>query len=325
MVHSREIYDMLIERAKTSATVQEIFIGMTWTLCQLEGNNRNKNIGLAMSPAVGTRTLPWSGTLKGKSASDLAPWLLAWEPFQATVGMAVVNAVINSQSELLQQASQIDYQGPANLAVFEHFLPCIRDKRVIVIGRYPGLECYESQMKLNVVERMPGPNDYPDPAVEYLLPEAEWVFLTASSITNKTFPRLSELAKDAHLVLMGPTVPWISDLAEFGVDFIAGVKVGDSDILRNTVAEGGGVRIFESGVRYCVADLRGEEMQRIKSSISEVVGRREQLKRDMEAWYAGPWRGSFPRVFELETIDKELSSLDTRYKRLWDARQPHMN
>ena len=52
MVHSREIYDMLIERAKTSATVQEIFIGMTWTLCQLEGNNRNKNIGLAMSPAV---------------------------------------------------------------------------------------------------------------------------------------------------------------------------------------------------------------------------------------------------------------------------------
>ena len=81
------------------------------------------------------------------------------------------------------------------------------------------------------------------------------MFLTAMTLINKTFPRLAELACDATLVLMGPTVPWLDELVEYGVDYLAGVQVADADSLRQTVAEGGGTRIFEQGVRYCLADL----------------------------------------------------------------------
>jgi uncharacterized protein (DUF4213/DUF364 family) len=54
---------------------------------------------------------------------------------------------------------------------------------------------------------------------------------------------------------MGPTMPWLPELAEFGIDYLAGVSVTDSDALRQTVAEGGGVRIFETGVQYRVLEL----------------------------------------------------------------------
>jgi hypothetical protein len=88
-----------------------------------------------------------------------------------------------------------------------------------------------------------------------LLPNADWVFLTATSLINKTFPRLAELAQHATTVLMGPTTPWLPQLAEFGIDYLAGVEVIDAEKLQQTIAEGGGVRIFETGVRYRVVEL----------------------------------------------------------------------
>ena len=108
---------------------------------------------------------------------------------------------------------------------------------------------------MTIIERQPNSQDLPDPASEYVLPEADWVFLTATSIPNKTFPRLVELAQNAKLVLMGPTVPWLPDLADMGIDYLAGVAVTNLEALRQTVAEGGGVRIFETGIQYRVLEL----------------------------------------------------------------------
>jgi uncharacterized protein (DUF4213/DUF364 family) len=250
MAHPREIYDLLLDYAKGSEVVKEVLIGLTWTLC------RTENIGLCMSPGTVTRTLPWSGTLVNKSVSELALWVRSWNSFEATVGMAAVNAAINGRSLLPERGQPISMEGTtANLAVFQHFLPQIRGKRVAIIGRYPRLSVFEKEMEMTVIERQPTAGDLPDPASEYVLPESEWVFLTATSIANKTFPRLVELARDAKLVLMGPTMPWLPELAEFGIDYLAGVSVTDSDALRQTVAEGGGVRIFETGVQYRVLEL----------------------------------------------------------------------
>jgi hypothetical protein len=78
----------------------------------------------------------------------------------------------------------------------------------------------------------------------------DWVFLTATSIVNKTFPRLVELSENANLVLMGPTMPWLAEFSQMGIDYLAGIAVTEKEALRQTIAEGGGVRIFETGVQY---------------------------------------------------------------------------
>lgn len=245
----REIYDLLLAASQTSAVVEEVIIGVTWTLCQAEA------IGLCMSPAYPTRTLPWSGTLVQRPIAEVAQWVRSWDGYAATVGMAAINAAINATSPLPAAAQPLASQGSANLAVFEHFLPWIQGQRVAVIGRYPGLSQYEQVTHMTVIERQPTAQDLPDTACEYVLPEADWVFLTATSIVNKTFPRLVELSRHAKVVLMGPTLPWLPELADMGIDYLAGITVTQPEALRQTIAEGGGVRIFETGVQYRVLPL----------------------------------------------------------------------
>ncbi len=308
------VYELLLDKVWSTAVIEELMIGLTWTRCQAGGT------GLAMSPAIATRTLPWPGTLRGQAAIDIAGWVRSWQPHEATVGMATLNALLNQDSPLLAQAQTVVGEGPANLRIFEYFLPQLRGKRVVVVGRYPGLQQYQQQFDLEVLERQAGEWDLPDPACEYVLGKADWVFLTASSLTNKTFPRLAELASDATLVLMGPTVPWLPELAEFGVDFLAGVRIVDEEALRQTVMEGGGTRIFNNGVQYCVMDIGTQAMQQHKVDIADLFQERDRLKQEMEQWYANRQTNRFPKHQRLELIDQQLSKLDSRYKRMWDAR-----
>lgn len=243
-IDPHQIYEILLDYGNSKTQIQEILIGLTWTLCRGEG------IGLCMSPGIPTRTLSWSGNLVNKSIGELAPWLLDWQPYEATVAMAAINSIINTNSPLLKQAKPLSWIGNRNLAVFEHFLPLIQGQKVSIIGRYPGLSKYEQEFDLQVIERQPSGTDFPDPAAEFLLPKSDWVFLTATSIANKTFPRLVQLSQNAKLVLMGPTVPWLTELGAMGIDYLAGVTITDPIALKNTIAEGGGMRIFETGVEY---------------------------------------------------------------------------
>jgi len=319
MIPAKEIYDLMLDQVKSqSKTIDELIIGLTWTLCRC-----GENTGLTMSPGIATRTLPWPGTLVGKSTFELAGMIRSWHPYEATVAMAAINATLNPGSELLANATPIDMKSaPGNLAVFEHFVPMMRDRKVAVIGRYPGFDLYEDVCDLTVIERNPGPNDLPDQACEYVLPESEWVFITGSSIPNKTFPRLLDLSRNATVVLLGPTVPWLSELGAMGVDYVAGIGVSDTNLLRNTVAEGGGIRIFGNGVNYYVADVAQGKLNAIKKQIADVVARRDQLKAELEAWQSGIKLSPLPRMHELEQLDRELSALDTSYKTLWDSRNP---
>jgi hypothetical protein len=284
------IYQLIADSASSAAAVEEVLIGLTWTLVRSDAGS-----GLAMSPGTLTRTLPWSGALSGKSVQEFLPWLRSWNPFEATVAMAVANSVINHNSPLLQQARTINSDmASANLSVFEYFAPLLTGQKVVVVGRYPGIEKYQQQFDLTVLERNPGESDLPDSACEFLLPQADWVFLTASSIVNKTFARLTELSQHAVLVLMGPTAPWLPELAEFGVDFVAGVAVDDPEQLRRTVAEGGGTRIFGNGVGYRIAATNAKAMANIREKISHTASERIQLKEAMEQWYQHHNSSRFP-------------------------------
>ena len=86
------------------------------------------------------------------------------------------------------------------------FAPHVQGTKVVVIGSYPGLEASGLLGDFTCLERRPRPGELPDTAAESILPQAEWVFITASSIANKTLPRLLTLSARARVVLMGPSV-----------------------------------------------------------------------------------------------------------------------
>ncbi|MDP2902296.1 MAG: DUF364 domain-containing protein [Methylovulum sp.] len=316
MSNPNRLYELLLDHCSSDAVVDNLMIGLVWTLCQ---DKHNRSTGLAMSPGVATRTLPWSGTLAGKPITDLAAWILAWEPYQATVAMAAINCCINSRP--LPPSAVVGHNPEhANLAVFEHFLPQLHQQKVVVIGHYPGIERYQNQMQLTVLEKQPSIGDLPDAASEFLLPNADWVFLTASSIPNKTFPRLAELASNAKTVLMGPTVPWLPQLHEFGIDYLAGVEITDAKAFYHTAAQGGGIRIFNNGVRYRIAELMpATNMTWLKQQIADCVAEKNRLTDEMENWYGAGNSSRFPAYLLLDQVNNRLSQLDSSYKPLWDS------
>lgn len=314
MENPTRIYELLLDYAASDTTVTELNIGLVWTVCKAQYT------GLAMSPGIPTRTLSWPGTLAGKTLAELAGWITDWEPYKATVAMAAINCSLN-RYELPVGITLLPTPGNANLAVFEHFLPRLQGKKIVVIGRYPGIERYAEQINLSIIERQSGALDYPDPACEFLVPEADWVFLTASSITNKTFPRLAELAQHATTVLMGPTVPWLPELHTFGIDYLAGIEIIDPVKLSQTAAEGGGVRIFDEAVRYRIVDLTpNNSMAWLKDQIAQDYEHRQRLNRAMEQWYGSGQKGRFPEFNRLNQVTAKLSRMDSSYKRLWDVR-----
>jgi len=311
-------YDLVSQAAVGSKdTVERVCIGLTWTTCRTP-----TGIGFAMSPDARSRVLEWPGTLAGRPVHELATWFNAWEPFEATVGLAACNAAINgSENALMREAEPIHSEGPANLAVFEYFRPRLKGLRTAVVGRYPGIDNVLRGLDVTVLERQPQGGDLPDPAAEFVLPQSDWVFITATSLINKTFHRLSELSRDAVTVLMGPSTPWLAEWGEFEVDYLAGVQITDIAKCGQIAAEGGGTRLFEGGVRYAVADISEHRLAQIQGQIEQTVKRRNALKTEMSAWYAAGNQERFQSFGELEALDEQLSRLDTRYKRLWDARQ----
>lgn len=327
MARPGEIYDLMLDIvALDDAMIEELIIGLTWTYC------RSTAVGLCMTADSRSRSFEWPGTIKGQSVRHLASWIRDWDPMKSTIALAAINSTINplknlnnfksGNISLINGLRSTPQSLTPNLSIFDYFLPIIRHKKCAVIGHYPGIEKIQQKCSsMDVIELMPFKTDLPSPASEYILPEAEWVFLSGTSIANKTFPRLMELSKNANVVLMGPSVPWIQELSELGVDFLAGVIVCDEKKLKQTVSEGGGVNIFSQAVQYQIVDLGQDKMRITRDRIKKIANKREVLKDEMGSWYQVAGNAQFPKSLELIALDKELSSLDTQYKQMWDLRQ----
>ena len=118
-----------------------------------------------------------------------------------------------------------------------------------VIGHFRGLDELARVSQLTILERRPQPGDAPDPACEVILPEAEFVFITATTLINKTLPRLLQLCPQAFVVLVGPTTPLTPKWFDLGVDMIAGLLIDDVPSVWKIVQEGGQHAFFDHGTR----------------------------------------------------------------------------
>ena len=244
-----DIYDLLVERVQGSQPLRRLLLGLNWSVAEVCA------AGICFSPVDPPRTLAFPGTLAGRPVSELAPWVRSFDPCEAAVACAVINAVVNDDNDCIARSEPIANGAPTHLRVFDHFASRLEGAEVVVVGRYPGLETLWRGRNYTCIERRQTSGTLPDVAGEYLLPRADWVFITGSAIANKTLPRLLELSRGASVVLLGPSVPWMPEWADFGVNYLAGVTIRNVEKLWQIVAEGGGTRIFEDAVEYRLVSL----------------------------------------------------------------------
>jgi uncharacterized protein (DUF4213/DUF364 family) len=230
-IADRHIYQALA--SGVSGVARRIVVGLNWTL--VIGDD---GAGLAQTPARGTagcRSLPRPGTYSGQPLAALAALWTSDNVFERAVAVAAINAYWN----------RFDLEGGARngLDLIEN-----HGERTVVIGLFPGLA--ERCPGIAVIEREPRPGEYPESAAETLLPEAEFVAVTASAIVNGSLPRILSLSRKAFVLMIGPSTPLSPALFDLGVGALSGFVAADTDRIAQAVSEGGAVAALRPFGRY---------------------------------------------------------------------------
>jgi hypothetical protein len=142
-------------------------------------------------------------------------------------------------------------------------------RRVVVIGHFPFVEDVRRAAEMCwVLELDPRPGDVHADRADELLPQADVVAITSTSLINHTFDDLIPLCRDDALVIMlGPSTPLTSVVFDAGVDVLSGTLVEDAERTLRSIAQGatfrqikrrGGLRLVTMAQRssYILQDQR---------------------------------------------------------------------
>jgi uncharacterized protein (DUF4213/DUF364 family) len=218
--------------------VQNVIAGQIWSLVQTE-HATGLSMSLRPSEKDGHST---SFHLTGKPLIELAELSLSWERREAAIGMAAICAACNITSR---------FEGADEANGKDLLLRKAAGKKVGLVGHFPWTdEIRAVASSLTVFEQHPQEGDLPEQAEEYLLPHQDVIAITGSALSNKSMPRLLELASGAWVMLIGPSTPLSVLLFDYGVDALSGCIARDPEELAEIVREGGGVREFRSVVRF---------------------------------------------------------------------------
>ncbi len=237
-----KLYDDLIAAVPADVVVEECLAGLSWFLV------RSLGTGVAMRPREMDEPVRGAGSIAGMKVKDLAARIKSWDNYDAAMGLAAINSVLNAPSSAQANCgAQLDEETTPD--VFTHMLEELRGKRVAVVGHFHNMERLVPVCDLSILERKPQSGDLPDPACEYILRDQDVVIMTATTLINKTMPRLLELSRGARIVVAGPTTPLHPLLFQYGVEILGGLIVLDQPSVWRAVAEGGREALFTSGAR----------------------------------------------------------------------------
>jgi hypothetical protein len=236
--------DLLLAVPQERVGVRDVRVGPFWTVVWTE-----RGAGLASTQRDphtphGHSLIRWVGDLQGHSANELAGLLRAKSPMETGLGMAALNALL-----------EVDEKSITDRNASEEIIRRGRGKRVVIVGHFPFIPSVRREVGyLDVLELDPGPGELPPDAAADVLPLADVVAITGTSLLNKTFDDLiRRCRRDAFVMVLGPTTPLSPVLFDYGVDLVAGTQVTDPQLAMTLAGQGAifrqmrGVRLVTLG------------------------------------------------------------------------------
>jgi len=242
-----KLYDELIAAVPEDAVVEECLAGLSWFLVRSSGAGVT-GTGVSMRPRQMDGPLRNAGKIAGMKLRDLAGWVKSWNFYEAAMGLAAINSALNARQAVTGNCGPL-LDESKTMDVFACLEDQLRGKRVAVVGHFRNIELLFDICDLTILERIPGKGDTPDPACEYILPQQDVVIMTATTLINKTMPRLLALSRNAFTVVAGPSTPLHPLLFDHGVDLLGGLIVDNQPSVWRAVAEGGQQALFTQGGR----------------------------------------------------------------------------
>lgn len=232
--------EKLLASSRADAPIQQILVGAFWTAVVLDTDPPRCGLASTLRAETGRAWPPVveAGRLLERSGRHLAELLRSDRILEASIGLAAVNALLEIDEDPLSEvnAEQIILEQGAG-------------RRVAIVGHFPfndrvrqvAADCW-------VLELRPGPGDLPASQAPDLLPRADVVALTGTSLINHTFDHLISLCRpDAFVLLLGPSAPLAPVFFELGVDAISGTRVHDPELVLRSVAQGATFRQIKRG------------------------------------------------------------------------------
>jgi hypothetical protein len=243
MDKSRTVIREILSTVKNDYDVSDIRTCVYWTaVCSL-------HCGLASTLAASLSPPPESqvdraGNLLPSGAKDLAELSYSPRILEASIGLAAVNSLLcpdESQFSDLNAESELQTVGAG--------------KRMAVIGHFPFSKGLRQKTKELWVFELPGrerPGDYSANDMENLLPEAEIVAITSTTLINHTLGRiLGLISLKAYKMMLGPSTPLSPVLFDHGFDTIAGSIVTNPQVMLAGISQGANFRQVR-GVRKVI-------------------------------------------------------------------------
>jgi len=258
--------------------VERAVIGLFFTGVKLDCGNAGacatplKSIPEAVCCPSSAMAMPFSGKLRGRRAIDLAKEALRGDGIRRAVGIAAVNALAD---HCWQRRPYPEVELRPGIDAFDA-TEIRRGDKVVVVGAFvPFLkELKRRGQPFLVLEQDPAalkPEEMPffRPAEQAgeVVPEADVVLITGSTLVNNTLEDLLALARpDAHVTVVGPTVGMLPDafLAR-GADVLGCVRITEPDAFLDLLAEGGsGYHFFGRSAQKLVLARSNQNSHQIR-------------------------------------------------------------
>jgi uncharacterized protein (DUF4213/DUF364 family) len=224
--------------------VQDVRVGTHWTAVVVNDAGQPR-CGLAATLREphhgGGPSVQDAGHLLGQSGRELAEMVCSDRPTEVAIGMAAINALLPRQEEAwtdLNAETMLAQQGAG--------------KRVAMVGHFPFVARLREQVgTLWVLELQPRDGDLPAEAASDVIPQADLLAITGTTLLNGTFEELISLCQPHTLVmLLGPSTPLSPVLFTYGVNWLSGSVVTDIPAVLAAVGQGANFRqVHRQGVR----------------------------------------------------------------------------
>jgi len=233
-----EILNSLFSSIKEDSSIHQIFAGVHWTAVV------SKYCGLSSTfqDPPPHRTVTDVGALTQKSALELATYSKSDIQFEASIGMAALNSLI-----------EINESQCVELNAFDVLAEQGTDKKIAIVGHFPFIPKLRKLARtLWVLEMNLRPGDLPAEKAAEILPQADVIGITGTAFINHTIDELLGLCKrESWVMMIGGTSPLSSVLFDYGVDMIAGSKVIDSQRAVDCISQGATFRQIQ-GIKHLV-------------------------------------------------------------------------
>lgn len=234
------VLDDLLASLVQDAPVREVRTCVHWTAVVSKGCGLASTLHHEQHPH-GHVSVRGVGNLHERSGLELAQYAKSDRLLEASIGMAAINSLLD-----VDEKRCVELNAEAWLTERGH------GKKVAIVGSFPFVPRLRGKVdELWVLERHPVQGEWGAEEASNIIPQADVVAITGTSLINHTFEDLVALCRpDSSIMVLGPTTPLSSVLFDYGVEVISGTKVVDAELVLRLISQGATFRQVKGpGVR----------------------------------------------------------------------------